>query len=93
LAKPNFSQEENHPVACISWHDAKAFGDWLSNTTKAKHQFRLPTESQWEYACRAGTQTPFYFGENINPDIVNYDGNYPYKNGAKRHLSSKDKLL
>jgi formylglycine-generating enzyme required for sulfatase activity len=83
LAKPNFSQEENHPVACISWHDAKAFGDWLSNTTKAKHQFRLPTESQWEYACRAGTQTPFYFGENINPDIVNYNGNYPYGTAKK----------
>jgi formylglycine-generating enzyme required for sulfatase activity len=83
LAKPLFSQEENHPVACISWHEAKAFGDWLSNTTKAKHQFRLPTESQWEYACRAGTQTPFYFGENINPDIVNYDGNYPYGTAKK----------
>lgn len=70
-----------HPVINVSWHDAKAYCIWLSQQTGKP--YRLPTEAEWQYACRAGTSTPFSFGENITPEQVNYDGNYPYVSGKK----------
>jgi formylglycine-generating enzyme required for sulfatase activity len=57
---PGFKQTDDHPVVCVDWHDAKAFCDWLSQ--KEGHQYTLPTEAQWEYCCRAGSTTPFFFG-------------------------------
>jgi formylglycine-generating enzyme required for sulfatase activity len=60
--RPGFEQTDNHPVVDVSWHDAKAFCQWLSE--KEKKTYRLPTEAEWEYACRAGTRTAYYFGDD-----------------------------
>ena len=79
--KTHFQQDDHHPVINISWNDAIALTKWLSE--KGNDQFRLPSEAEWEFACRAGTQTPFYFGETISTDQANYNGNYVYGNGKK----------
>jgi formylglycine-generating enzyme required for sulfatase activity len=79
---PSRFKGANRPVENINWNDAQAFIGKM-NGMKAELRLCLPTEAQWEYACRAGTTTPFYFGEQISPEIVNYDGNYPYNNGRK----------
>jgi formylglycine-generating enzyme required for sulfatase activity len=57
-----YAQQNNHPAACISWHDAKAYTKWLSNMT-GKH-YRLPSEAEWEYAARGDTTSARYWGEN-----------------------------
>jgi len=75
------SEEENHPVLHVSWNDAVAYCKWMSN--KTGKSFRLPTEAEWEYACRAGTTTPFNTGENLTTAQANYNGNYPYNNNQK----------
>ena len=72
---PSRFKGAEHPVDSVSWDDAQRFISTL-NGMKPELQLCLPTEAQWEYACRAGTSTPFYFGDNITTDQVNYDGNY-----------------
>ena len=69
------------PVEKVSWDDAQAFCKKLS--AKEGKTYRLPSEAEWEYACRAGATTPFHFGETISTDQANYDGNYIYGNGQK----------
>jgi len=69
------------PVEYVSWDEAKEFCRKLSQ--KEGKTYRLPTEAEWEYACRAGTTTPFHCSETISTDQVNYDGNRPYGDGAK----------
>ena len=77
----NFNGEQR-PVEQVSWDNVKTFLD-QSNELNTPFKLHLPTEAQWEYACRAGTSTPFNLGENISPQQVNYDGNFPYKGGEK----------
>jgi formylglycine-generating enzyme required for sulfatase activity len=74
-----FNGKDNHPVEQISWHDAVEFCDRLAKHTS--RPYRLPSEAEWEYACRAGTSTPFYFGRTLTSEIANYDASVTYANG------------
>ncbi len=79
---PSSFKAKDQPVENVSWHDAQDF------ITKLQQQqpllsLRLPTEAEWENACRAGSTTAFSFGDNITPQQVNYDGNFPYNNAKK----------
>ncbi|MBD1865017.1 MULTISPECIES: formylglycine-generating enzyme family protein [Trichocoleus] len=69
---PSEFKGDNRPVEQITWFDAVEFCDRLSRHTN--RQYRLPSEAEWEYACRAGTITPFHFGETITTDLANYRG-------------------
>jgi formylglycine-generating enzyme required for sulfatase activity len=78
---PGFPQTDRHPVAGVSWKDATAYCDWLASEIGGP--YRLPSEAEWECACRAGTTTPFSFGKTITSDQANYDGSYTYAGGVK----------
>jgi formylglycine-generating enzyme required for sulfatase activity len=80
---PGFEQRDDHPVVCVSWNDTVAFCEWLAKQVGKGRSFRLPTEAEWEHACRGGTTTPFHFGETISTDQANYDGNHTYGRGRK----------
>jgi len=67
------------PVEQINWHEAVEFCDRLSQFTG--RPYRLPTEAEWEYACRARTTTPFHFGDTITTSLANYNGRYTYGDG------------
>ncbi|WLE98572.1 MAG: formylglycine-generating enzyme family protein [Candidatus Electrothrix communis] len=79
---PSHFKGDQRPVEQISWEDTQEFMERLNKEIPGL-ELILPTEAQWEYACRAGTTTPFSFGENVTTDQVNYDGNYPYAGGEK----------
>jgi formylglycine-generating enzyme required for sulfatase activity len=78
---PSKFKGANRPVEQVSWHDATEFCRRLSQRTGKS--YGLPSEAQWEYACRAGTSTPFHFGATLTPELANYDGNYTYGDGPK----------
>ncbi|MGI0488883.1 formylglycine-generating enzyme family protein [Pantanalinema rosaneae CENA516] len=69
---PSRFKGEDHPVEQVTWDEAVEFCARLS--TKTRRAYRLPTEAEWEYACRAGTTTPFHFGDTITTELANYDG-------------------
>ncbi|MEH1893304.1 MAG: formylglycine-generating enzyme family protein [Nostoc sp.] len=72
----------NRPVDSVSWEDAVEFCDRLSQYTG--RPYSLPSEAEWEYACRAGTTTPFHFGETITSELANYNADGTYGAGVKR---------
>ncbi|MDR2476727.1 MAG: formylglycine-generating enzyme family protein, partial [Treponema sp.] len=96
---PYFSQDDRHPAVLVSWYDAVEYCNWRSaqkglslaysidgSTVTCNWDaegYRLPTEAEWEYACRADTDGPFSTGDNITTSLANYDGNSPYNNNAK----------
>ena len=76
-----FKGEKDLPVESVSWNDCQEFIKKLQE--KDKKPYRLPSEAEWEYACRAGTTTPFHFGETISTEQANYDGTFTYGDGKK----------
>ncbi|NBD33960.1 MAG: SUMF1/EgtB/PvdO family nonheme iron enzyme [Cyanobacteria bacterium] len=77
---PSHFRGENRPVEKVNYTDAVEFCQQLS--AKLGIEFALPSEAQWEYACRAGTTTPFYFGETITDQLANYDASSTYASEA-----------
>jgi len=78
---PGFPQTDTHPVVGVNWYDAQDYLRWLSGATGRR--YRLPSEAEWEYACRAGTRTAFSFGDTISTEQANYDGNFTWNGGAR----------
>ena len=78
---PGFPQTGRHPVVGVNWFDALRYVRWLSEATG--HTYRLPSEAEWEYACRAGTRSAFSCGDTISPEQANYDGNFTYNGGPR----------
>ena len=85
---PSHFKGDDLPVESISWYDAVEFCDRLSKLTR--RHYRLPSEAEWEYACRGGTTTtPFNFGETTTPQLANYNGNHTYGSGSKGEYREK----
>ncbi len=83
-SSPGFAQNAKHPVVCVSWQDAVSFCEWLSASTG--HLYRLPTEAEWEYCCRAGSEEMFATGHDA-------DSLFAAANCGDRSLQSKCRVL
>jgi formylglycine-generating enzyme required for sulfatase activity len=79
---PGFMQDDSHPVVHVTWEEAKAFAAWMAKITD--RPYRLLTEAEWEYAARAGTATPFWWGSSITPAQANYCGTDLYEGGGSK---------
>lgn len=88
---PSRFKGANRPVERVSWYDAAEFCARLAK--KTGREYRLPSEAEWEYACRAGNTTPFHFGETITTELANYNGNYSYSNGPKGEYREQTKTV
>ena len=80
LERHGESDAGKRPVTHVTWHEAKAYTDWLSSRTGM--DYRLPSESEWEYVARANTTTPYYTGESISSEQANFDGRYDWRVGG-----------
>jgi formylglycine-generating enzyme required for sulfatase activity len=80
-SNPSYFKGKNRPVERVTWNKATKFCQKLSE--KTGRDYRLPSEAEWEYACRAGTITPFYFGETITGKLANYKASQTYADEAK----------
>jgi formylglycine-generating enzyme required for sulfatase activity len=77
---PGFQQGDDHPVVCVDWHDAQAYVAWL--TERSGKAYRLLSEAEWEYCCRAGTTTAYSFGDKINKKQAQFEAAKTIRTGS-----------
>ena len=89
--RPGYTQQAKSPAVCVSWKDAAAYVKWLSN--RSGKPYRLLSESEWEYAARAGTRTNFYFGNRLSTKQANYDSSHDDKLSKDRGARDKTTVV
>ena len=87
--QPSRFKGKNRPVEQVSWDDCQEFCQKLTASWKGRVTVRLPTEAEWEYACRAGTTTEYHFGDVLNTDLANYDGTETWNGSPKGKYRKK----